>query len=102
MALVNIESAPRRILQILKKQPVNTGLEVLTYKRNRGLSIIKEANDFFWIRERGYFEEEKRVGEGELPKVIKSILKRECPRSRKVRIYSLSSPDEVGSPRKKL
>lgn len=102
MALINIETAQRRVLEIMKKRPVGTGLEVLTYKRNRGLTIIKESNGTYWVRERGYLEEEWIVDEAGLSKVIKTALKRECPRSRKVRIYTIDSRDELEVPRKKL
>lgn len=102
MALINIESAQRRILETLQKQPIGAGLEILTYKRNRGLSIIRESNDTYWVRERGYRDEERVVGEAELPRVVKTILRRECPRSRKVRIYAVASRDGLGVPRKKL
>ncbi len=102
MALINIESAQRRALQTLKKQPLGAGLELLTYKRNRGVIIIKEDHDLYWIRERGYLEDEWTVNGSELPKLLRVILKRECPRSRKVRLYSIKGRDEVGVERKKL
>ncbi len=102
MALINIETAQRRALQMLKKQPVGAGLELLTYKRNRGVTIIKEDHELYWVRERGYLEDEWTVTESELPKLLKGILRRECPRSRKVRLYSVNSRDEVGVKRKRL
>ncbi len=102
MALINIETAQRRALQMLKKQPVGAGLELLTYKRNRGVTIIKEDHGLYWVRERGYLEDEWTVTESELPKLLKGILRRECPRSRKVRLYSMNSRDEVGVKRKRL
>ena len=102
MALVNVESALRRVLEIMKKRPVGAGVEVLTYKRNRGLSIIKESFGIYRVRERGYVCEEIVVREAELPRLIRSILKRECPRSRKVRIYTVDGKADLEHPRKRL
>ncbi len=102
MALVNIESALRKVLQALKKTGQEKGLEILSYKRNRGVTVIKKDGDLYWVRERGYLEQEVFVTHRELQRLLKSIMKREFPRSRKVRVYSLSCQDEVGVKRKKL
>ncbi len=102
MALVNIESALRKVLQTLKKLEKEKGLEILSYKRNRGLTVIKKDENLFWIRERGYLDQEVLVTDRELQRLLKSIMKREFPRSRKVRVYSLSGQDAVGLKRKKL
>jgi len=102
MALVNIESALRKIVNTLKKAEPGTGLEVLSYKRNRGITIIKETPDSFYLRERGYLDQEFQCAFRELQRHLKSMMKREFPRSRKVRIYTLTDPSQVGLTRKKL
>jgi hypothetical protein len=102
MALHNLSSALNKILNTLKKQPVGQGVEVLSYKRNRGISIIRQDNDMFYVREHGYNDEIWEVDIGRLPKLLKSAMKREFPRSRKVRIYNLSAFDEMNRPMKKL
>ncbi len=91
MALINIETALRRVMEQLKKVAAGSGVEVLTYKRNRGLTLIKRKDGMFWVRERGYRDEEYIIQEKELLRTVRGILKRECPRSRKVRIYSISA-----------
>ena len=102
MALINIDTAIKRAIQMLRKLSPPQGLEILTYKRNRGVTILKQEEDLFAVRERGYEENEYSVSFNALPKLLKSISKREFPRSRKVRIYQLSSPEEEGQVRKKL
>ncbi len=102
MALVNIESALRKILNTLKKAEKDSGLEVLSYKRNRGVIIIKQDADSFRLRERGYLEQEIECGFRELQRNLKSMMKREFPRSRKVRIYTLNDLSKVGIMRKRL
>ena len=102
MALINIDTAIKKSLQMLSKLSAPQGVEILTYKRNRGISILKQEDDLLTVRERGYEENEYAVSFAELPKLLKSISKREFPRSRKVRIYQLSGPEEEGQDRKKL
>lgn len=102
MALINIDTAIKRALQKLKKLSPPEGVEILTYKRNRGVSILKIDEDLLSVRERGYEENEFSVSFNDLSKLLKSISKREFPRSRKVRVYQLANPEEEGQDRKKL
>jgi hypothetical protein len=102
MALHNISSTLKKVLNSLKKTPEGQGVEILSYKRNRGISIIREKEGIFYVREHGYNDEVWRIPEERLGKLLKSIMKREFPRSRKLRIYNLSAMDEMNRPRKKL
>ncbi len=54
------------------------------------------------VRERGYEEREQTVPVSELPRLLKTIIKREFPRSRKVRIQKFFRPEELSRPRKIL
>lgn len=54
------------------------------------------------VKERGYHEEEWELDRDRLARQLKALSKREFPRSRKVRLYQLDSPDEMEQPRKKL
>ncbi len=102
MALVSIESALRKILNTLKKASVGSGLEVLSYKRNRGIIILKESQETFSLKERGYLNQEITCTSKQIQRQLRSIMKREFPRSRKVRIYVLKDAAEAGIQRKKL
>ncbi len=102
MALVNIQSAIKRVQQIVRKLEPPQGVELLTYKRNRGITIIKIDEKTVSIQERGYEEQTLLVEIGELGKTLKAITKREFPRSRKVRVYQLDSPYCLGIKRKQL
>jgi len=77
-------------------------VEILTYKRNRGVTIIKIDHDTVSIQERGYEEKTFLVDIKDLTKQLKVIAKREFPRSRKVRVYQLDSPYCLGIKRKQL
>jgi hypothetical protein len=90
MALINIDTAIKRVLQIAGKIEPPRGVEILTYKRNRGVSIIRLA------------ENEMQVCFADLARVLKSMAKREFPRSRQVRIYQLEGPDFLELERKRI
>lgn len=102
MALVNIQSAIKRVQQIVRKLEPPQGVEILTYKRNRGITIIKIDEETVSIQERGYKEQTLLVEIKDLARQLKSIAKREFPRSRKVRVYQLDSPYCLGIKRKQL
>ncbi|MCK5228305.1 MAG: hypothetical protein KAK02_08860 [Desulfobulbaceae bacterium] len=102
MALINRDSAIERVISILKKLKPDQGVEVLSYKRNRGISLVLVDNDTVFLCERGYVTEEYEIPMDVLRKTMKTLVKREFPRSRKVRVYNIEGPEDVGRKRKKL
>lgn len=92
MALINIDAVPKHIITLLNKNI--HGVELLTYKRNRGITITKDHKCLLHVSERGYHDEEWVIDQTSLQKLLKTLLKREFPRSRKVRMYQLKSPDD--------
>jgi hypothetical protein len=102
VALVNIDSVLRTLLQRLAKLQPPQGIELLSYKRNRAIGVLLQEGGRFLVRERGYREEERVVSRGELLKHLKALIKYEFPRSRKVRMYQMEGPAELEKERKKL
>lgn len=102
MSLVNIDSLQRHVLQILAKTKAPAGVELSSYKRNRSIAVSILPDQQVSIRENGYIEQEMRVERKELPKLLKTMIKREFPRSRKVRVHKFLDPLELDRPRKKL
>lgn len=102
MALVNIDTALRDAVRIISKCPENSGVELLSYKRNRTVALIRLSDSTIHIRENGYIVEESDIDMSELQKKLKTIIKREFPRSRKVRFFKFSSPDELIRIRQKI
>ncbi len=92
MALINLAAVPKQITALLSKNI--HGVELLTYKRNRGITITKDQKCLLHIKERGYHEEEWLIDQSNLTKLLKTLLKREFPRSRKIRLYQLKSPND--------
>lgn len=81
------------LLAKLDGLPLGHCLEIRTYKRNRSVLFIKVSADVFRIREQGYVSETFDIHRGKLKKTLKSLLKREFPRSSKVRVYDLGAFD---------
>ena len=88
----------------LRKMPHGECLDLRTYKRNRSVLIIKEDNEQVTVIEDGFFRETFKVPIGKIRKTLKTLLRKEFPRSRKIRVYSLGIYREgtQGTERKKL
>jgi len=102
MALVNIDSVLRHVLQKLEKLSPPRGIELLSYKRNRSIAVLLLEDQSFSVRERGYREEEQVLDKAGLAKHLRALIKYEFPRSRKVRLCQIENPGELGKDRKKL
>ncbi len=63
---------------------------------------MRVQEDKYIVSERGYQEEKWQMNGKELSKLLKTLFKREFPRSRKVRMYHLSGIHEMERERKKL
>jgi hypothetical protein len=102
MALVNIDSVLRNLLQKLKKLHPPQPIELLSYKRNRSIAILLLDDGKILVRECGYRDAEQVVEKSLLPRHLKLLIKYEFPRSRKVRIYQVDNPLELEKVLKKL
>jgi hypothetical protein len=102
MALVNIDSVIRNLLQKLEILRPPQGIELLSYKRNRSVSVLLLEGGSYLVRERGYREEEQVIDKARLQKHLKSLIKYEFPRSRKVRMYQINDPRDLEKKLKKL
>jgi len=102
MALVNIDSVLHTVLHKLEKLNQPQGIELLSYKRNRSIAVLLLGGNTFLVRERGHCEEEQTIDKDGLAKHLKSLIKYEFPRSRKVRLYQLENHWELEKNRKKL
>ncbi len=85
------------VLERLKNLTIGHYLDLRTYKRNRSVIIVKQSEDDLLVIENGYSYEEFSLNKAKLKKVLKNLLKKEFPRSRKVRLYTMDkySPEVV-------
>ena len=83
--MIDLGSALPTALSRLKKLPDGAVLELLTFKRDRGVAVRK-TGDVFEVREFGFRDETCTEDAAGLKKRLKTILKREFPRSNKVHV----------------
>lgn len=77
------------LLKRLRALPVGDYLDVCSYKRDRYLHLIKVDHDSFRIVETGFEQSDFVVDGAGLKKSLKVLVKREFPRSNKIRLYSM-------------
>ncbi len=102
MALTNIATLLTDIKRTLKKISSPGGIELLSYKRNRGIAILKRDDMTLELREFGYQEQQFVIPASRLTKELKTMIKREFPRSRKVRLVKLAAPKDLERVRQKI
>ena len=71
----------------LKKLPVGHYIDLRTYKRNRSVLIVKNSATEYTFIEDGYAEERFRIHSERLRKMLSILLRKEFPRSHKIRLY---------------
>jgi hypothetical protein len=82
------------VCERLKKLPMGHYLDLQTYKRNRSLLIARMDEGDLLVIENGYFKERFRVRSEKLKKLLKTLLKKEFPRSQKIRLYVMGEFEE--------
>lgn len=88
--MLDIAGAIPNILTKLKKLPVGNSLELLTFKRDRGVRITKTGADSFTATEFGYQAATFEADLKGMKKLLKTVLKREFPRSNKIRVREIT------------
>ena len=82
-------TAVQEVIRRLQKMDVGDSLELLTWKKDRSLLLVKQGVDKVVVYERGFVEDEYQVDFSKLKKLFKTLLKREFPRSHKIRVKNL-------------
>ncbi|MGE4423715.1 MAG: hypothetical protein AB7D39_15580 [Pseudodesulfovibrio sp.] len=90
--MIDLGAALPTALSRLRKLPDGAVLELLTFKRDRGVAVRKVGAGFE-VREFGYLDETSTEDAAGLRKRLKAILKREFPRSNKVHVRERRAAD---------
>lgn len=98
--MIDKASAAETIIRKLKKTPTGKGLDLRTYKRDRSVIIIRTKEDTFSVTEDGFDKDNFTTDFKGMKKTLKKLLKKEFPRSNKIRVYEIDS-SPPGLPRKK-
>lgn len=102
MALINISAVRKKTIITLMKTSPPGGVALFSYKRDRSVAIIRQDEITFLIKERGYIVQEVVSRTEGLSRLLKDMIKREFPRSRKVRLIKFVDPSELEKPRQKI
>lgn len=94
--MIDKATAMETMMRKLKKLPVGHCLDMRTYKRNRSVVIKKIDQDSLIVVQNGYEQARYEVNMSKMKKLLKGLLKKEFPRSTKIRLYALGpcQPDE--------
>jgi hypothetical protein len=88
--MLDKSTAVANVVRRFRTMDSGDALELLTWKRDRSLLLVKRSEDEILIQERGYEIKDHRVSLSKLKKILKILLKREFPRSHKIRLRSIS------------
>ena len=75
------------VCERLEKLPLGHYLDLKTYKRNRTVMIVKVDVKELLVIEDGYFKDRFLITPDKLRKLLKNLLRKEFPRSQKIRLY---------------
>ena len=103
MYMIDKATALQTVLRKLKKLPIGHAIDLRTYKRNRSVVIKRIGDDEFDVVEKGFFEDRFLVPLSKMKKLLKGLLKKEFPRSTKIRLYDLGPVEaDIHITRKKI
>ncbi len=88
--MIDKASAIPTIVTKLKRMPVGHGMDLRTYKRDRSIIILRSEEDLFSITENGFRQDTFQTDFRGLKKILKTLLRREFPRSNKIRVYEVT------------
>jgi len=84
------------VLQRAERLEIGHCLDIRTYKRNRSVAIVRTGKDAFRVIEAGFESGQwEDVSSERLKRLLKTLLKKEFPRSHKVRLYTLPSYEDA-------
>lgn len=101
--MIDKATAIPTIIRKLKKLPIGHAIDLRTYKRNRSVVFARIDEEQFEVVENGFHVEQFIVTMDKMKKLLKLLLKREFPRSTKMRLYDLGESEaDVHIARKKI
>jgi hypothetical protein len=87
--MIDKSSAIDAVLTRFANLPEGHCLDMRTYKRNRSVLLVRLPGGRARVIENGYEQNDFEIDAGKLKKTLKTLLRREFPRSTKIRLYAL-------------
>ncbi len=97
--MVDAHSLHRTLPRRLEALPEGHALDVRTYKRDRGAVFVRLGPELWRVVEFGYQDADTEVPTAGLVRAVKDLVRREFPRSTKIRVYALGPFDPDGQSR---
>ncbi|WP_027180317.1 hypothetical protein [Maridesulfovibrio bastinii] len=98
--MIDKVTAVETVIEKLQKLSDGHSIDLRSYKRDRSLIFVKINNREILILEDGYEKKKHIVSLDVIRRKLKNLIKKEFPRSRKLRLYSLGQFDESLKDRK--
>jgi len=86
--MIDISNALPTVLTKLKTLSPGHYIELLTYKKDRSIKMVKISESELLVVEKGFVTQEVSIDPKKLKKILKSLIKREFPRSNKAHLHS--------------
>ncbi len=102
MALIPLEALRPHVLRLLTKADPSGGVELLSFKRDRSVAVFRLSDERYLLVEQGFTRQERIVDVSGLPRLLKAAIKREFPRSHKVRVVKMASQEELKKNRRRM
>ncbi|MEZ6853706.1 hypothetical protein [Halodesulfovibrio aestuarii] len=84
------------VLKRMKKLNVGQCVDMRSFKRNRSVVIVCCGEDSFRVVEDGFYQEVwDNQNTEQVKRLLKTLLKKEFPRSNKIRLYTLDSYEDA-------
>lgn len=87
--MIDKANAVSTVMSRAAKLTVGSGMDLRTYKRDRSVIITRVSEDLYEVMEDGFEKNWFEVDGKGLKKLLKTLLKREFPRSNKIRVYDI-------------
>jgi hypothetical protein len=91
MASISARSAHKYVMSQLERMESGYEIELLSFKKDRSVVVMKVDDGKFRIREEGYLNGEKDLDKEALSKELKKAIEREFPRSNTLFVSSRKS-----------
>lgn len=92
--MINCDDFIPTVIHRLKSCAVGQGLEVRTFKGDRSITVVKQNETMVWVREQGFVTADyPNIPLAKLKKLLKTLQKREFPRSNKLHTRTIDGDD---------
>ncbi len=92
--MIHKEVFIKTLLEKAEKLTVGHYLDIRSYKRDRIIYFIRKEEDRYHVIENGFYKDEFQVAFSEIRSLFKKILKKEFPRSHRIRLYTMGLFDK--------